>query len=42
MLSFPGLKERGIRYLQAAARANNLPPDCIKAVEKKGETVNHA
>ncbi|XP_073219808.1 protein arginine N-methyltransferase 1.6 [Cicer arietinum] len=32
--SFPGLKERGFQYLQAAARANNLSPDCIKAVEK--------
>ncbi|XP_050871425.1 protein arginine N-methyltransferase 1.6 [Lathyrus oleraceus] len=32
--SFPGLKERGLRYLQAAARANNLSPNCIKVVEK--------
>ncbi|XP_045790454.1 protein arginine N-methyltransferase 1.6 [Trifolium pratense] len=32
--SFSRLKEKGLQYLQAAARANNLPPNCIKTVEK--------
>ncbi|MCH88867.1 protein arginine N-methyltransferase 1.6-like, partial [Trifolium medium] len=32
--SFSRLKEKGLQYLQAAARANNLPPNCIKTIEK--------
>ncbi|WJX20573.1 Protein arginine N-methyltransferase 7 [Trifolium repens] len=31
--SFSRLKEKSLQYLQAAARANNLPPNCIKTVE---------
>jgi hypothetical protein len=32
--SFSRLKEKSRQYLQAAVRANNLPPNCIKTVEK--------
>ncbi|GAU24492.1 hypothetical protein TSUD_156040 [Trifolium subterraneum] len=34
VISFSRLKEKGLQYLQAAVRANNLSPDCIKTVEK--------
>ncbi|XP_058767493.1 protein arginine N-methyltransferase 7-like [Vicia villosa] len=32
--SFPGPKENGLQYMQAAVSANNLSPNCIKAVGK--------
>ncbi|XP_061341078.1 protein arginine N-methyltransferase 1.6 isoform X2 [Gastrolobium bilobum] len=31
----PGLKERGLHYLQAAACANRLSPNCIEVLEKR-------
>ncbi|XP_057415264.1 protein arginine N-methyltransferase 1.6 isoform X2 [Lotus japonicus] len=31
----PGLKERGLQYLQAAANANHLPPNCIEILGKR-------
>ncbi|KAJ1390116.1 S-adenosyl-L-methionine-dependent methyltransferase [Sesbania bispinosa] len=31
----PGLKERGLQYLQAAAQANRLSPNCIEVLEKR-------
>ncbi|XP_057415268.1 protein arginine N-methyltransferase 7-like isoform X2 [Lotus japonicus] len=30
-----GLKERGLQYLQAAANANHLPPNCIEVLGKR-------
>ncbi|KAK7265923.1 hypothetical protein RJT34_33548 [Clitoria ternatea] len=35
LLLLPGLKERGLRCLQAAAHANGLSPNCIEVLEKR-------
>lgn len=31
----PGLKERGLQYLQAVAHANHLSPNRIEVIEKR-------
>ncbi|KAK7330757.1 hypothetical protein VNO77_24956 [Canavalia gladiata] len=35
MSLLPGLKERGLKYLQAAAHANGLSPNCVEVLEKR-------
>lgn len=35
MSLLPGLKERGLQYLQAAAHANGLSRNCIEVLEKR-------
>jgi len=34
MSLLPGLRERGLQYLQAVARANGLSRSCIEVLEK--------
>jgi len=40
MSLFPGLRERGLQYLQAVAHANGLSHSCIEVLEKNVQQLN--
>ncbi|KAL9276779.1 hypothetical protein ACSQ67_025684 [Phaseolus vulgaris] len=40
MSLFPGLRERGLQYLQAVAHANGLSHSCIEVLEKSVQQLN--